>query len=246
MAKLLYNLARMTTATTGTGTITLGSAATSGGVTFLSFSAAGVADGDTVTYAIADTNASEIGRGVYTASGTSLTRTVLKSTNSNAAINLSGGAQVFITSAAEDLPAIAVGKSLTVSNILTLAGTDSTTMTFPPASASIGYLYIPQAGGADKTTTYPIVLADNGFLITANGASFTTTIPANSTIAFPIGSVITFTNLHPTGVLSIAITTDTLRSATLGTGTRALAQYGVATILKVASTTWYITGNGLT
>lgn len=235
----------MTTATTGTGTITLGAAATSGGVTFLSFSAAGVADGDTVTYAIADTNASEIGRGVYTASGTTLTRTVLKSTNSNAAINLSGSAQVFITSAAEDLPAIAVGKSLTVSNILTLAGTDSTTMTFPPASASIGYLYIPQAGGADKTTTYPIVLADNGFMITCNASAFTVTIPANASIAFPVGSVITLVNLN-VGVVTIAITTDTLRSATLGTGSRSLAQYGIATVLKIASTTWYITGNGLT
>lgn len=112
MAKL-FNIARMTTATTGTGTITLGAAATSGGVTFLSFSGAGVADGDVVTYAIADTNASEIGRGTYTAAGTTLTRTVLKSTNSNTAINLSGSAQVFITSAAEDLPNIAVGKALT-------------------------------------------------------------------------------------------------------------------------------------
>lgn len=136
MAKL-FNIARMTTATTGTGTITLGAAATSGGVTFLSFSGAGVADGDVVTYAIADTNASEIGRGTYTAAGTTLTRTVLKSTNSNTAINLSGSAQVFITSAAEDLPNIAVGKALTVNNILTLAGTDSQTFTFPAVSSNI-------------------------------------------------------------------------------------------------------------
>ena len=94
----LYNLARMTTATTGTGTITLGSAATG----FLSFSGAGVSDGESITYAIEDGNSREIGRGTYTASGTTLTRSVLKSTNSNSAINLSGTAQVFITDAAED------------------------------------------------------------------------------------------------------------------------------------------------
>jgi len=98
MAKL-YNLARMTTATTGSGTITLGSAITG----FLSFASAGVADGEVVTYAISDGSNSEIGRGTYTAAGTTLTRSVLRSTNGNAAVNLSGNAQVFITVAAEDL-----------------------------------------------------------------------------------------------------------------------------------------------
>jgi hypothetical protein len=92
MAKL-YNLARMTTATAGAGTITLG-AAVSG---FLSFAAAGVANGETVTYGIKDGSNSEIGEGVYTASGTTLTRSVIKSTNSDSTISLSGSAEVFIT-----------------------------------------------------------------------------------------------------------------------------------------------------
>lgn len=97
MAKL-YNLARMTTATVGAGTITLGSAANLNGVLYLTFAQAGVLDGDTVTYAIEDpAGASEIGTGVYTASVSTLTRTVINSTNGNAAINLSGRAQVFIS-----------------------------------------------------------------------------------------------------------------------------------------------------
>lgn len=110
MAKL-YNLARMTTATIGTGTITLGSAVSG----FLSFSTSGVQNGDTVTYAISEGANSEIGRGVYTASGTTLTRTVLKSTNSNTAISLNGNAQVFITVASEDIivfPATSTDKAL--------------------------------------------------------------------------------------------------------------------------------------
>ena len=98
MAKL-YNLAGMSTATTGTGTITLGSAMSG----HLTFAQAGVSDGDTVTYAIKDGAASEIGRGVYTSTGTTLTRTVLKSTNSDSAINLSGSAEVFVTPAADDI-----------------------------------------------------------------------------------------------------------------------------------------------
>lgn len=98
MAKL-YNLARMTTATTGTGTITLGSAVSG----YLSFADAGVSDADVVDYAIKDGSNSEIGTGTYTASGTTLTRTVTKSTNSNSAISLSGTAEVFISPRAETL-----------------------------------------------------------------------------------------------------------------------------------------------
>jgi hypothetical protein len=94
-----YNLARMSTATTGTGnTITLGSAVSG----FLSFSAAGVSDGETVRYGIKDGANSEVGDAVYTASGTTLVRTVDKSTNSNANINLSGSAEVLITASAKD------------------------------------------------------------------------------------------------------------------------------------------------
>lgn len=98
MAKL-YNLARMTTATTGTGTITLGSAVSG----YLTFAQAGVANADVVDYAIKDGSNSEIGTGTYTSSGTTLTRTVTKSTNSNAAINLSGSAEVFISPRAETI-----------------------------------------------------------------------------------------------------------------------------------------------
>ena len=96
----LVNRAKMTTSTTGTGTITLGSAV-DGSQTF---TAAGVANGDTVRYCIEDgTSSFELGSGVFTASGTTLTRVVSESSNSNNAINLSGDAIVFITAIAADL-----------------------------------------------------------------------------------------------------------------------------------------------
>lgn len=96
---LLFNLARMSTSTTGTGTITLGSAVSG----FLTFAGAGVSDGDEVVYAIRDGANSEIGVGTYTASGTTLTRNVEDSTNSGSAISLSGSAEVFITTRARDI-----------------------------------------------------------------------------------------------------------------------------------------------
>src|SRR5690348_5489784 len=90
----------MTTTTTGTGDITLGTAVSG----YLSFADAGVSDGDVVSYGIKDGTDSEVGTGVYTSTGTTLTRNVNKSTNSNAVISLSGSAEVYVTARAEDLP----------------------------------------------------------------------------------------------------------------------------------------------
>lgn len=157
-----------------------------------------------------------------------------------AAVNGSAG---FITYSSF---APASGKTLTVSNSITLAGTDSTTMTFPSVSASVGYLNIPQVGGAAKTANYPAVLADSGNMIVMNGSSLTFTIPADSSVAYAVGTVLTVVNLASTN-LSIAITTDTLTLAgSSTTGTRTLAQNGIATATKISSTSWIISGTGLT
>ena len=94
----IVNRAYMTTATTGTGTITLGSAVGS----FRSFAASGVVDGDVVRYVIEDGDNWEIGSGTYAASGTTLTRAVEDSSSGGTAINLSGTAVVFVTGVTAD------------------------------------------------------------------------------------------------------------------------------------------------
>ena len=94
----LFNLARMSTVTEGTGAIILLNAVPG----FLEFVDSGVSNGETVSYGIVDGANSEVGRGVYTASGTTLTRSVIKSTNSDAEIELTGNAEVYITLLAED------------------------------------------------------------------------------------------------------------------------------------------------
>lgn len=105
MAAKLYNLARMTVSgTPGTGDITLLSAVSG----YLTFALAGAANGETVTYAIKDGANSEIGRATYNSAGPTLSgRTVLASTNSNAAISASSAAEVFISPAAEDVAFVA-------------------------------------------------------------------------------------------------------------------------------------------
>ena len=98
MAKL-FNRAKMTTATTGVGTVVLGSAASG----FQSFADAGVSDGDVVQYVIEDGAQFEIGVGSYSASGLSITRTPSETSDPlNAAISLSGNANISITAVASD------------------------------------------------------------------------------------------------------------------------------------------------
>lgn len=138
------------------------------------------------------------------------------------------------------------GKTLAVANSLTLAGTDSTTMTFPPASASIGYLNIPQNS---QSAAYTTVLADSGkhiFHPVGDGNARTFTIDSNANVAYPVGTAITFVN-QASQVVTIAITSDTMTLAgTTTTGSRSLAQNGVATALKITSTAWIVSGTGIT
>jgi hypothetical protein len=107
------NRAKMTTATTGSGTITLGSASSG----FQSFAAAGVANGNTVTYVIEDGTAWEIGNGVYTSSGTTMSRTLVSS-STGSLLSLSGSAVVYVSVNAETMTDI-------YTRVVTGGGTDA-------------------------------------------------------------------------------------------------------------------------
>lgn len=90
---------------------------------------------------------------------------------------------------------------------------------------------------------YTLALTDRGTCLEASG---NITIPANATVAFPIGSVIQVLNTSASPI-TISVTTDTMKLiGTASTGTRTLAANGLATLMKrVNTTTWYATGVGL-
>jgi hypothetical protein len=99
MALVLKDRVKETSTTTGTGTLTLGGAASG----FQSFAAIG--DGNTTYYAIVDSAAGawEVGIGTYTSSGTTLSRgTVLESSNSGSLVDFGAGSKdVFVSYPAE-------------------------------------------------------------------------------------------------------------------------------------------------
>jgi len=144
------------------------------------------------------------------------------------------GANALATSPTLVTPILGTPTSGTLSNC-TVDGTNS-----------VGYLNIPQNS---QSAAYTLVLADAGKHIyhpTTDANARTFTIPANSSVAYPIGTAITFINMT-SQVVTIAITTDTMYLSSAGTtGSRSLAQYGSATAIKITSTSWLISGSGLT
>jgi len=143
------------------------------------------------------------------------------------------GALVFATSPTLVTPLLGTPTSGNLSNC-TADGTNA-----------VGYLTIPQNA---QTGSYTLVLADSGKTIYHDvaAAAATYTIPANGSVAYALGTTVTFINMS-TNAVTVAITTDTLYLAGSGTtGSRTLAQYGVATATKMTSTTWIISGSGLT
>ena len=193
------------------------------------FSAAGTSGQVLLSGATGSPTWSTLGTGVATFLATP------SSANLAAAVTdeTGSGVLVFATSPSLTTPVLGTPTSGNLTNC-TADGTNA-----------VGYLIIPQNA---QTGSYTLVLGDSGksiFHASAAGAA-TYTIPANGTVAYPIGTTISIINMS-TNAVTIAITTDTLYLAGTGlTGSRTLALYGVATATKMTSTTWIISGSGLT
>ena len=143
------------------------------------------------------------------------------------------------------LPDVATGAVL-VSGGVGAAPSYSTAISVTSVSDIAGNVRsIPQ--NAQSSASYTVALADNGkHVFSAFSGTTAVTIPANASVAFPIGSVIMFVAVSASTAMTIAITTDTMTMIGTGlTGTRTLAPWGMATALKVTATSWVISGVGL-
>lgn len=196
MAKL-YNRARMTITSTGTGTLTVGSAVTG----YQTFSSAGVANGDVVSYAIEDGANWEIGTGTYTASGTTLSRTPSASSNAGSAISVTTSAQVYITALVADIVNASSGSAtgLTVTGAKetkTAPSISSGTLTLDCSAGNVfavslnanittlSFSNVPSTG-----TAYGLTLA-----LTADGTARTVTW--GSAVKWPGGTAPTLTSTN--------------------------------------------------
>ena len=143
------------------------------------------------------------------------------------------GANVFATSPTLVTPVLGTPSSGTLSSC-TVDGTDL-----------VGFKNIPVNS---QSAAYTTVLADSGKVLlhpSADTTARTYTIAANASVAYPLGTTITFVNMS-TATVTIAIATDTLYLSPSGaTGSFSLSQYGSATAIKITTTNWIIGGSGL-
>jgi hypothetical protein len=165
---------------------------------------------------------------------TSLTSGYLPKGNGTSAVSASivydDGASKVGVNTASPATTLDINGTLNVSGVLTSGNLADTA----------GYKGLPQNS---QTGAYTLALTDIGkhISITTGGV----VIPANSSVAFPVGSAVVLFN-NSGSSQTISITTDSLRLAGSSlTGSRTLPQYGLATCVKVASTVWAISGTGV-
>lgn len=111
-------------------------------------------------------------------------------------------------------------------------------------TGGVGYLGVPVV---TQTGAYTTISTDAGKAIlytSGHGAGDIVTIAANASVAYAIGTVLTFINADATNTVGIAINTDTMTMAgTADTGPFTLGVMGIATAFKMTATTWIVSGS---
>ena len=128
--------------------------------------------------------------------------------------------------------------NITATNITANA---TTAVISTPVNA-VGYIGTPLNS---QSSNYQLVIGDMGKSVYMS-ATATVTVPDNANVAYPIGTVINLIS-GPSATTTVNILgSDTIYLGGAGsTGSRTISAYGMGTILKVTSTTWYISGAGV-
>jgi hypothetical protein len=195
--------------------------------------------------------------GVSTASGKVLTisGSMTQTVTDGSTVAFGAGGTVLYNGGALGTPSSGTGTNLIGIPISTgISGLGSNVATFLATPTGANFNTMIPAGVPivqnSQSTAYTTVMNDcmkSIYHPSADTSARTWTIDSNANVAAPIGCTITFINDTSAGVITIAITSDTLVLAGAGTtGSRTLAANGVATATKVTSTRWIINGTGLT
>jgi len=138
-----------------------------------------------------------------------------------------------------DINATAAISASKLSGVVTPTSTD--TLTNKTLTAPI----ITYDINAQTGTTYTLVLADAGKIITSsNSSTVTVTIPPNSSVAYAIGSSITVISIGA-GLTSFAQGSGVTITSTGATATAPVlrVQHSSATAIKTATDTWRVVGD---
>lgn len=171
--------------------------------------------------------------------GTGANGTWTRSTDADAAGELTSGAIVSVESGTVNKDSQWM---LTTDGVITLGTTELTFENTKPTSVS----GLPQNS---QSVDYTLVLGDQAKHMlhpTADTATRTFTIPSNASVPYPIGTRLHFVNQAGAGWLRIGINSDTLRQVNTGyTNTFELAANNEAIATKITATEWQIKGVGL-
>jgi hypothetical protein len=130
----------------------------------------------------------------------------------------------------------AVTADLTTAQTLTNKTLTTPTLTSPLINVGIN---------AQTGTTYTTVLADNGKLVTqSNASAITTTIPPNSSVAYPVGAQLNFAQ-YGAGQVTFAQGAGVTIVSTGATASapKLRAQYSTATAIQTSADNWIVVGD---
>lgn len=113
----------------------------------------------------------------------------------------------------------------------------------PNLADAVGYKGLPQN---QRTSAYTLALSDIGKHLYTTAGAFAVTVPSNATTAFQVGTAITVINEDAVKTIAPAAGVTLVQAGTGATGTRTLAIGAIATLIKVQSDRWYISGAGIT
>ena len=227
----------LTVTAVASGTLFVGQYITGSGVTAnTKITALGTGAGGTGTYTV--NNSQSIGSISFTGTAGVLAPTIANTTDSSYNVATTAYVQAIAgglgSMSTQNSSSVAITGG-TIDNVTTSGSSTS-------AATGLGYLGLPQD---TQSSGYTLVLADAGKHVYYTGGAATLTVPVNASVAFPVGTAITIVN-NGSGSLTISSSATLNWAGTSNTGSRTLATKGLATILKVATDTWFISGVGVT